>query len=405
MHCKTKRLFCCLLVFLFLMGLPPSALAAGMIPAETLPAQIPGEAAQPMAQENYIWFQGYVYRAEEDAPNFQKTYTLTDGTHTASVHHLYVMRLRVNGSWQVAYCIEPDTGVYPGIDYGDGSDAGVSGDWKVHLTRNQQQAIGLVMLYSALHHPDTLSSVESVEWEAATQIMIWEIVTGMRSSAAPYACMDTGLIDQFTGSVRYSDGEDYTLSAIRAKYDILSGELAVHSVIPSFTGSSTATAPVHTMRQTAGGYSLTLTDANGVLEHYPFASQAGVTLTQSGNTLTAEAASGASWQELTFTASRKTPQPDSASCFFRLFYLDENNQTLASPPCRAIALKSGRQTAIKPGMASPTQAAGFTARTAVITKPGRKAIPFPGFWTENSLSGRRFPKAAARTAIPCLGGL
>lgn len=103
-------------------------------------------------------------------------------------------------------------------------------------------------------------------------------------------------------------------------------------MIPSFTGSSTATAPVHTMRQTAGGYSLTLTDANGVLEHYPFASQAGVTLTQSGNTLTAEAASGASWQELTFTASRKTPQPDSASCFFRLFYLDENNQTLASPP-------------------------------------------------------------------------
>ena len=215
MHCKTKRLFCCLLVFLFLMGLPPSALAAGMIPAETLPAQIPGEAAQPMAQENYIWFQGYVYRAEEDAPNFQKTYTLTDGTHTASVHHLYVMRLRVNGSWQVAYCIEPDTGVYPGIDYGDGSDAGVSGDWKVHLTRNQQQAIGLVMLYSALHHPDTLSSVESVEWEAATQIMIWEIVTGMRSSAAPYACMDTGLIDQFTGSVRYRAMQSPLISSVQ----------------------------------------------------------------------------------------------------------------------------------------------------------------------------------------------
>ena len=68
--------------------------------------------------------------------------------------------------------------------------------------------------------------------------MIWEIVTGMRSSAAPYACMDTGLIDQFTGSVRYSDGEDYTLSAIRAKYDILSGELAVHSVIPALPAAA-----------------------------------------------------------------------------------------------------------------------------------------------------------------------
>ena len=41
-------------------------------------------------------------------------------------------------------------------------------------------------------------------------------------------------------------------------------------------------------------------------------------------------------------------------------------------------------------MASPTQAAGFTARTAVITRPGRKAIPFPGFWTENSLPGGDF---------------
>ena len=295
------------------------------------------------------------------------------------------------------------------------------------------------MLYSALHHPDTLSSVESVEWEAATQIMIWEIVTGMRSSAAPYACMDTGLIDQFTGSVRYSDGEDYTLSAIRAKYDILSGELAVHSVIPSFTGSSTATAPVHTMRQTAGGYSLTLTDANGVLEHYPFASQAGVTLTQSGNTLTAEAASGA-WQELTFTASRKTPQPDSASCFFRLFYLDENNQTLASPPgraniptepvrayfkiaaaeqpgtaaiqkpraaeaWRAIALKSGRQTAIKTWYGK-SDASGRVYRTdSGYNQAGTKSYTFSGLLTENSLSGRRFPEAAARTAIPCLGGL
>ena len=242
MHCKTKRLFCCLLVFLFLMGLPPSALAAGMIPAETLPAQIPGEAAQPMAEENYIWFQGYVYRAEEGAPNFQKTYALTDGTHTASVHHLYVMRLRGKQELAGCLCIEPDTGVYPGIDYGDGSDVGVSGDWKVHLTRNQQQAIGIVMLYSALHHPDTLSSVESVEWEAATDHDLGDRHRYAKQRR-PYACTDTGLIDQFTGSVRYSDREDHTLSAIRAKYGILSGELAVHSVIPSFTGSSTAHGP------------------------------------------------------------------------------------------------------------------------------------------------------------------
>ena len=82
------------------------------------------------------------------------------------------------------------------------------------------------------------------------------------------------------------------------------------------------------MRQTAGGYSLTLTDANGVgalSVCFP-----GWRYTDpERQSLTAEAASGA-WQELTFTALPENP-PDSASCFFRLFYLDENNQTLASP--------------------------------------------------------------------------
>ncbi len=174
-----------------------------------------------------------------------------------------------------------------------------------------------------------------------------------------------------------------------------------------------------------------------MLEHYPFASQAGVTLTQSGNTLTAEAASGASWQELTFTASRETPQPDSASCFFRLFYLDENNQTLASPPGQGqythgtgsgLFQNRGGRTAWHGGHSKTadsgsvegycfkiwqangnktwygkSDASGRVYRTdSGYNQAGTKSYTFPGFWTENSPSGRRFPKAAARTAIRVL---
>lgn len=120
----------------------------------------------PLTAGNYIWFQGYVYRVDENAPNYKRTYTLKDGTHTIDLDHLYVMRLKVRQR-KVAYCLEPDTATHSGVDYGDGSNTDVSGDWKVNLTQNQQTAIGLVMLYSSQHHPDTLSSTESVEWEAA----------------------------------------------------------------------------------------------------------------------------------------------------------------------------------------------------------------------------------------------
>lgn len=291
---------------------------------------LPENGIVPLAAGNYIWFQGYVYRADEDAPNFKRTYTLTDGSHTASIHHLYVMRLKVDGSWKTAYCLEPDTGAYAGVDYGDGSDMGISGDWKVHLTKEQQQAIGLVLLYSALHHPNNLSSTESVEWEVATQIIIWETVMGMRSSAAPYACTDTGLIDQFTGSLRYNSGDDHSLQTVREKYQTLSGELAVHNVIPSFAASTASAAPVYDLPAQSG--SLTLTDSNGVLSDFPFAAPSPLALQQEGNTLTVTAPASTSWDTVTCSASRSLPNPSSTACCFRIFYLDAENQALASPP-------------------------------------------------------------------------
>lgn len=313
MNCKMKRFLCDLLVWIIMLGLLPSALAAEQA-EETAPeatrscleepegenrptrgseaepqisGPLPEDGIAPMAAGNYIWFQGYVYRADEDAPNFKRTYTLTDGSHTASIHHLYVMRLKVDGSWKTAYCLEPDTGAYAGIDYGDGSDMGISGNWKVHLTKEQQQAIGLVLLYSALHHPNNLSSTESVEWEVATQIIIWETVMGMRSSAAPYACTDTGLIDQFTGSIRYNSGDDCYLQTVREKYQTLSGELAIHNVIPSFAASTASAAPVYDLPAQFG--SLMLTDGNGVLRGFPFAAPSPLALQQEGNDLTVTA--------------------------------------------------------------------------------------------------------------------
>ncbi len=104
--------------------------------------------------------------------HFQKTYTLTDGTHTASVHHLYVMRLRVNGSWQVAYCIEPDTGVYPGIDYGTVRMLGYPG---IEGSSYAESAAGHRHCYALQRAAPSGHVIFCRErgMEAATQIMIW----------------------------------------------------------------------------------------------------------------------------------------------------------------------------------------------------------------------------------------
>lgn len=290
----------------------------------------------PLSAGNNIWFQGYVYRVNEDAAAYTKTYTLTDGAHTMRLHHLYIMRLKVDGTYKVAYCLEPDTSAYSGVDYGSGSNVNVAGEWYAHLTRYQRQGVGLAMLYSSAHHPDTLTTAESVEWEVATQVIIWEIVMGMRSEVAPYACGDSSLIDLFTGGkgARYNNkSSDSYLTGIRAKYDTISRELSLHAVIPSFTAERAAPAPTHSLtRQADGSFSATLTDTNGVLPNYDFASQSPVTLRQDGNTLTVTAPAGSLGSTLTFRASRLLPNPESDSCLFRVFYLDEKNQAMISPP-------------------------------------------------------------------------
>ena len=334
---------------------------------ETPTAQALEGAQAAYAEENYIWFQGYVYRAVEDAPNFEKTYALTDGTHRASIHHLYVMRLKVNGRWQPAYCMEPDVQVHAGISYGGGSDEKITGDWKVHLTKAQQKAVGTALLYSSLHHPAELTPLESVEWEAATQLLIWELIMGMRSSSPPYVCTDSSLIDQFTrkNGVRYQeeDGADHALKTLREKYDALSQELATHHALPSFAGESAEAAPVYTMQ----GNSLRLTDNNRALAQYAFASQTPIAITQTDTVLTATVPAGASWPTLTFSASRSVPNPESSACLFRVFYLDERNQALATPPgsvpMEPIWAYFKIKEAVKPGTATlqKTSASGEVA--------------------------------------------
>lgn len=140
----------------------------------------------------------------------------------------------------------------------------------------------------------------------------------MRSSAAPYACTDTGLIDNLPAASGTATG--------KITPSVPSGQIR-HS--QRRTGSPQRDPQLYRQQHCHGPGSHHASNSRRLFPD-PHGCQRCVGALsvcfpgwrytdQSGNTLTAEAASGASWQELTFTASRETPQPDSASCFSGCF--------------------------------------------------------------------------------------
>ena len=81
---------------------------------------------------------------------------------------------------QIAYCIEPDTSSTTGTTY-NGTAAENSSYWRNKLSPAQRDAIRLILLYGA---PNSLNSTNPntlFGYEGATQMLIWEIVMGLRT--------------------------------------------------------------------------------------------------------------------------------------------------------------------------------------------------------------------------------
>ena len=220
----------------------------------------------------------------------------------------------------IAYCIEPC--VEFGTKYTE--DESIAA-WMTQLTANQRSAIALAMAYgypntdhpaasspgvagdSSLEYPLRTDLWQISERYAATQIIIWEIVTGKRSAVAPYTCTDSSLYTSF-----YSTNNPYGYRAdwntLRDTYKRISDSMAAHKSVPSFSSSNLSTAPTYelTYNVATGKYETTLTDTNGVLSGYNFqCSVSGVTISRSGNNLkiTATADAAAKLNGVTVSAA------------------------------------------------------------------------------------------------------
>ena len=244
-----------------------------------------------------LTFKQYDY-SSSTTPNTRNLTILADsslGSGSAMYHVKYV-----NGA--LAYCIQPGVRSDDSSNYVQGS----SGCW-YNLPAAVQSGIALALAcgypsaeYGTAYGDSNSSDIVNAEKWAATQAIIWDLICEYRSpydyrswdSSPFFGCVDTSRYPTF--ELWYREIVDAMQSA---------------TDIPSFAATSSRWCDtIELTKDASGSYSASVTDGNGVLDDFNFASNSGngITFTQRGNTLTitatAEAAKGLS-TEKTYSAT------------------------------------------------------------------------------------------------------
>lgn len=182
------------------------------------------------------------------------------------------MRLNDFANGQEAYCIEP--GIM--LAHGDVLRSDVIDVWN-SFSYEQQNAIKLALLCGRAGNSSHLPGTPSCQ-QTATQMLIWEFVTGARQPSPPYT---RGNDEIYTCLV--SNGQNAEIGQI---YDTILSYMLSYMTLPSFMTAVSTTAPQEELPYNGSTYSLTLTDTNNVIGNYSFsASDTAVSVEVSGNQL------------------------------------------------------------------------------------------------------------------------
>ena len=191
-----------------------------------------------------------------------------------------------------AYCIEPGHTLYSGNTLTeDGSTV-----WK-NLGSAKQKAINLALLYGKPGSGKNLSGTEDQKW-VATQLIVWEFVSGCRSTSEGYKCTNTKFIDGICAG-----GAN---PGVKSVYNAISKSLASYSTVPSFASAIASKAETYEMKYLDGKYTLTLTDSNNILSDFGFKTTSGISVSKSGNKLTLTSTSPVN-DAVTFNSAKSMP--------------------------------------------------------------------------------------------------
>ena len=315
----------------------------------------------------------------------------------------YKYRMYVDGD--DAFCIQPGVPLRTGNTLKKNS----SETWNA-LSANQKKAVGLALLYGYQGNRNNLSGSDDEKW-LATQTLIWEFVTGCRESTGSY---------QQTSQKAYSlhFGSNYPNSGAAEVYNQIVSLMSRHNTIPSFM-SGGANDITKELSYQDGKYTLTLTDNNGVLSEYSFASSdSKVSVAKSGNQLiiTSETAFDGS---VRITATRSNV-PTVSSSAKMIAYGDPNLQDVVTgvenadavraylnveTPTGTIALKKTSEDGVVAGISFVIKGEKNFNQTVTTDENGNITVEglFPGTYTVTEQSIDKYEPQETQT-ITLIGG-
>lgn len=230
----------------------------------------------------------YCYDSAGNIIKFQQT-TVSDGYTVGTVGE-ELCKIFADG--KEAYCIEPGHTLYSGNTLTESA----STVWK-NLGSAKQKAINLALLYGKPGSGKNLSGTEDQKW-VATQLIVWEFVSGCRSTSEGYKCTNTKFIDGICAG-----GAN---PGVKSVYNAISKSLASYSTVPSFASAIASKAETYEMKYSDGKYTLTLTDSNNILSDFSFKTTSGISVSKSGNKLTLTSTSPVN-DAVTFNSAKSMP--------------------------------------------------------------------------------------------------
>ena len=315
----------------------------------------------------------------------------------------YHYRMYVDGD--TAFCIQPGVPLRTGNTLQKNS----SETWNA-LSANQKKAVGLALLYGYQGNRGSLPGSDDEKW-LATQALVWEFVTGCRESTGSY---------QQTSQKIYNVnfGSNYPNSGAVEVYNQIVSLMSRHNTIPSFM-SGGANDITKELSYQDGKYTLTLTDNNGVLSEYSFASSdSKVSVAKSGNQLiiTSETAFDGA---VRITATRSNV-PTVSSSAKMIAYGDPNLQDVVTgvenadavraylnveTPTGTIALKKTSEDGVVAGISFVIKGEKNFNKTVTTDENGNITVEglFPGTYTVTEQSIDKYEPQETQT-ITLIGG-
>lgn len=261
--------------------------------AATVMSVFPAATVSAASERATITFE-YCYDGAGNTIRYQQTYSHNGIT----CGHAGEARTRIYADGENAFCIQPGVSLHTGNTL----QKNASDTWNA-LSRNQQSAVNLALLYGAQGSMSGLSGTED-EKILATQMIIWEIVSGCRNATAPYGRTDSKFYNGLCAG-----GANGGVS--NAYNQIVEG-MKNHNTIPSFA-SGKKDSEAKELKWDGEKYVLKLKDENGILSKFSFtSSNSAVKVSTSGNTLTITS-NKALPDEVLLSATKKIPTVSSSA--------------------------------------------------------------------------------------------